>query len=73
MFYEKKLFLWSKVPLETLRNKCLEKGHWVVAKTISENVLVLECLDCGKLWRIRVGVIEYAEGRDVPEELEGEN
>ena len=64
---------WMKVKTTSLYLECLKKGHKVVVRRLSWGLLYLECLDCGKVWRVWVYRMDKLKSEEVPDVFEGEH
>ncbi len=64
---------WKDVKPTALYLECLKKGHKVVVRSASGfGYIHLECLDCGRMWRVLFYKLQYMESDDVPDVFGGE-
>ena len=64
---------WKNAKSTALYLECLKNGHRVVVRSASGfGYIHLECLDCGKMWRVLFYKLQYMESEDVPDVFGGE-
>ena len=64
---------WKNAKSTALYLECLKKGHRVVVRSASGfGYIHLECLDCGKMWRVLFYKLQYMESEEVPDVFGGE-